>query len=108
MGGFKNQLSVIGHFFAIPIIFMLILGAYGDSAKAQSKEDQQAYERQLASVPRIDCRQALALFESGKAILILSHNEDTKTPIIGAHNLPYSKADKVKLNIPNNIMVLLF
>lgn len=70
--------------------------------------DEEILRKQLASIPRIDCRHALTLFESGKAVLIFTHHEGSQTPILGAINIPLTKIDKVKLNIPKDRLILTY
>jgi hypothetical protein len=62
-------------------------------------------------VPHISAVEALALYNSGKLILMDVHggqNNNYRSCIVGALHLPPDKVDKVKLNIPAGMLIGVF
>ncbi len=70
-----------------------------------------AVKKTLERIPRLDAYKALALFKSGKLIIIDTHEhmkKGQKSPIVGALAIPYPKMEKVKLKIPKNRVIACF
>ena len=61
-------------------------------------------------VPHIGAHVALNLFKSGRMILLDVHPEEGKSrsDIVGAFFIPSEKLDKIKLNIPEKMLVGVF
>ena len=60
-------------------------------------------------VPHISAQKAMALYKTGKIILLDVHpSKNNMSSIVGAHYVSAKKIDKVKLKFPRNILVGVF
>jgi hypothetical protein len=61
-------------------------------------------------VPHIGAHQALDLFKSGRMILldVMAEAGKVRSEIVGAFYIPADKLDKIKLNVPEQMLLGVF
>jgi len=91
--------ALVGGILCLSVLISVNISSAGEPSK-----------KELASVRRIEARMALHLFETGKLILLDTHNDNNprNTIIVGAIDIPLQIIDKVSLNLPKNALIACF
>ena len=103
-----KNIIIFAIFFSLTII--TLLSDRITNLLAFSPNNHKRIEEQMANIPRITCRQALALYQQGITTLIDAHHGKKvgKSEIYGAIHIPHNMIEKLNLKYSKNAIILTF